>query len=268
MNTNTKIVSITSGKGGVGKTSILVNIASRLAQTGKKVLIFDGDLGMANVDIFYGVRTDTSIYDVLTGRRRISDILVEVSKNIFLIPGGSGVLGFNKINNFQRRAMIDELSRLPHIFDVMLIDTAPGISDNVLYLNAAADQICVVLTPDPASFADSYALIKVLHTQYKEHKFSVICNMVKDIRDGVSTFERFNEVVERFLDVSLEFIGAVPLDPLLRRANLHQRLILMQDQSSESAKSLVRIADCIQVRPKVEHRGGMKVFWEQVIGVA
>jgi flagellar biosynthesis protein FlhG len=265
----TKTISITSGKGGVGKTSITSNLALRLSQTGNKVLIFDGDLGMANVDILYGVKTMGSIYDVIQGTRSINEILVEVAKDVFLIPGGSGVLEFNNLNGFQRRAMIEAVGELPQDFDYMLIDTAPGIAENVLYLNAAAQTISVVITPDPASLADSYALIKVLHQKYKENRFAIICNQVRDEMEGVGLYQRFNDVVNKFLYIGLDYMGSVPMDPALRKATQMNRLILRHDTSCESSKAIRNI--CAQIESsarKTVTKGGLQMFWEQVVGVA
>ncbi len=266
----TRTISITSGKGGVGKTTITSNLALRLAQTGNKVLVFDGDLGMANVDILYGVKTTGSIYDVIRGERTIQEIMVEVAKDVYLIPGGSGVLEFNHLNGFQRRAMIEAVGQLPQDFDYLLIDTAPGIAENVLYLNAAAQTIAVVITPDPASLADSYALIKVLHQKYRENKFSIICNQVRDESEGVGLYQRFNDVVNKFLYIGLDYLGSIPMDPALRKATQMNRLIMRHDAASESAKALKNI--CTEIECAVDNRnitkGGLQMFWEQVVGVA
>lgn len=150
----TKVISISSGKGGVGKSTIVANTAFKLAQMGKKVLIFDGDMGMANIDIFFSVRPHGTIHDVITGEKTINEILIEVMPNIFLIPGGSGVSELQNLDHFSRRALVDKVSALPQDFDVMLIDTSPGLGENVLYFNSAADTKAVILTPDPSSLAD------------------------------------------------------------------------------------------------------------------
>lgn len=265
----TRTISITSGKGGVGKTSITSNVALRLSQTGNKVLIFDGDLGMANVDILYGVKTNGNIYDVITGEKTIQEIVVEVAKDVYLIPGGSGVLEFNNLNGFQRRAMIEAIGTLPQDFDYMLIDTAPGIADSVLYLNAAAQSIAVVITPDPASFADSYALIKVLHQKYKENKFSIICNQVRDEAEGAGLYQRFNDVVNKFLCIGLDYWGSIPQDAVLRKATQMNRLIMRHDITSESAKALKNLSLQIENSgQKFVTKGGLQMYWEQVVGVA
>lgn len=265
----TRTISITSGKGGVGKTTLVCNMALRLAQLGKKVLILDGDLGMANVDIFFGVRPKGTIRDVIYGDQELKDILIEVSKDVWLIPGGSGIIDFNHMSNFERRAIIDSIQTLPHDFDYLLVDTAPGIAENVLFLNSAVETVSVVITPDPSSFADAYALIKVLNAQGKVNRFSIVCNQVRDEHEGLGLYQRFNEVVNRFLVVGLDYWGSIPLDVALRKSNQMQRLIIRQDPNAEAAKALKQIAVQIQASSKsVERGGGMQMFWEQVVGFA
>ncbi|MGE5085962.1 MAG: MinD/ParA family protein [Bacillota bacterium] len=265
----TRTISITSGKGGVGKSTLVANIALSLAQKGKKVLILDGDLGMANVDIMFGVKSQGNMHDIISGQKELKDILMEVSKDVFLIPGGSGVIEFNHMNHFERRAMVEAVSSLPNGFDYLLIDTAPGIAENVLFLNSAAQTVSVVITPDPSSFADAYALIKVLHKQYKVNHFSIICNQVRDEEEGLGLYKRFNDVVNKFLYIGLDYWGSVPNDVVLRKANQMQRLVVRQDLGAESAKAIRHIATQIDKTSKhIEAGGGMQMFWDQVVGFA
>ncbi len=265
----TKTISITSGKGGVGKTTLVTNMALSLAQQGKKVLILDGDLGMANVDIFFGARPQGNIHDILTGTKEMRDILMEVSKDVFLIPGGSGILEFNNLNHFERRAMVEAVASLPLGFDYLLIDTAPGIAENVLFLNSAVQIVSVVITPDPASFADAYALIKVLNQRYKVNRFSIICNQVVDEADGLGLYKRFNDVVGKFLTIGLDYWGSVPNDVVLKKATQMQRLIVRHDPSALSAQAIRKMTQQIERKSRVlESAGGMQMFWDQVVGFA
>lgn len=265
----TRTISITSGKGGVGKTTMVANLALTLSQKGKKVLILDGDLGMANVDIFFSVKPSGNIHDILAGRKEMKDILTEVSKDVFLIPGGSGVVEFNHMNHFERRAMVEAVSCLPLGFDYLLIDTAPGIAENVLFLNSAAQTVSVVITPDPSSFADAYALIKVLNRQYKVNHFSIICNQVRDEQEGLGLYQRFNDVVNRFLYIGLDYWGSVPNDVVLKKAVQQQRLIVRHDVGAESSKAIRQVCSQIEKSSKqVESTGGMQMFWDQVVGFA
>ena len=265
----TQTISITSGKGGVGKTTLVANMAYALALKGKRVLIFDGDLGMANVDIMFGVKPDGNILEVLHGEKDIRDVVTLLAPNISLIPGGSGLVELNRLNSFERRSLLDAVSSLDFQYDYLLIDTAPGIADNVLYLNSAAQVSTVVITPDPASLADSYALIKVLNKEYKETQFSIVCNQVRDEAEGLVLFNRFSEVVNRFLYIGLDYWGAVPQDALFRRSTQNQRLILKHEPTSEAARHLLKVSNRLEMATQKNlNKAGLQFFWEQVVGVA
>jgi flagellar biosynthesis protein FlhG len=265
----TSVISITSGKGGVGKTTLVSNLALQMGREGKKVLILDGDLGMANVDIMFKCRPTHTIQDLLTGEVEIQDILVEVARNVTLIPGGSGVFDLRNLSVFQKQSLLDQVSRLGKQYDVMLIDTAPGIDDNVLYLNSAAQEICVIVTPEPSSLADSYALIKVLNQRCRETRFSIICNQVKDEADGKNLFDKLDAIAHRFLYVSLDYIGSVPTDPILRQCTRAQQLVTNSQPDAISSVAIRKIAQKFtgyELAP--ECKGSLQFFWEQLVGVA
>ena len=265
----TKTISITSGKGGVGKSTLVSNLSLALAQKGKRVLILDGDLGLANIDIMFGVRSAGSVESVLNGSRTIDEILIDVAPNISLIPGGSGVYGLQNTSLLQKKMLLDQINLLPKAFDFMLIDTASGIDENVLYLNSAAHEILVVLTPDPSSLADAYALIKVMNKKYQEHKFSVVANLVSDEKEGLALFKRLSDVSQKFLNVSLDYKGFIPADTELRLATKSQQLILREGPHTASAQAIRRLAEKVSVFNGVSNlKGGMQFFWEQLAGVA
>lgn len=266
---HTRVISITSGKGGVGKTSIVTNMAIQLAKEGNRVLILDGDLGMANVDIMFGMRTSRNILEVVKGDATMQEILIEVAPNITLIPGGSGVFELQNLTVYEKQALLHEVSSLGAGYDVMLIDTAPGIDDNVLYLNSAAQEICVVLTPEPASLTDSYALIKVLHQRCRENRFSIICNQVKDETDGQKLFAKLDQVASQFLYVSLDYKGSIPADPNLRQATRSQNLVMRAYPDSVASLAIRKVASNIVGESQGDEcKGGMQFFWEQLVGVA
>ncbi|MBC7741953.1 MAG: AAA family ATPase [Bdellovibrionaceae bacterium] len=244
-----KIVSITSGKGGVGKTSLVSNMAIGLSQLGKKVLIFDGDLGMANVDIFFGVHPQKNLQDLVDGDS-IKNCLTSAAHNVDLLAGGNGIYNLCHLNAFQRREIMSRLGDMNFSYDFLLIDTSPGLHDHVLHLNSVADDCCVILTPDPSSFTDSYALIKVLFQKYKTQKFSIICNQVRDEKQGEQLFLRFAEVVQQFLPVRLSYKKSIPYDPQLKLSNQLQRLILRQDPKSISAMAIKSI--CMDLVSQVQ----------------
>lgn len=265
----TKTISITSGKGGVGKTSLVCNIATQLGREGSRVLILDGDLGMANVDIMFNVKPKKTIHDVISGEATLSEVLVNVMPNVYLIPGGSGVFELQHLNEYEKRMLLDQVSQLPFAFDYMLIDTAPGIAENVLYLNASAQEICVVVTPEPTSMTDSYALIKVLNRYYKINKFSVILNQVKDEEEALTCFKRLSDVANQFLYVSLDYKGAVVSDPILRKCTKTQQLVLQSSPQAPSAENIKKIAKSFKTYSETDALpGGLAFFWQQFVGVA
>jgi len=269
MNKRTRVISITSGKGGVGKTSVVSNMALQFAAQGKRVLILDGDLGMANVDIMFNVRAQRHILDVVKGECTLQEILLNPAPNITLIPGGSGVFDLQNLTVYEKQALLNEVSTLGNDYDVMLIDTAPGIDDNVLYLNSAAQEICVVVTPEPASIADSYALIKVLNQRCRENRFSIVCNQVKDEADGQKLFQRLDQVANQFLYVSLDYKGSIPNDPNLRQSTRAQQLVTRAYPDAPSTQAFRKVAANIlgNSQPN-EIKGGLQFFWEQLVGVA
>jgi flagellar biosynthesis protein FlhG len=265
----TKVISISSGKGGVGKTTLCANLAFKFSQMGKKVLIFDGDMGMANVDIFFGTRAQSTIHDVLQGEKTMQEVLTEISPHIFLIPGGSGIADLQNLNNFQRRSLVESFSTLPQDFDIMLIDTSPGLGENVLYFNSAADTKVIILTPDPSSLADAYALIKVLNKKHRETHFSLLCNQVKDEVEGLRLYQKFSDVTNKFLNIGLDYVGSVPQDPVVRMSNQMQRLVMKHEPNANSAKAIAQLALRLgRIPAQNETSGGLEKFWEQVIGVA
>lgn len=269
MAVRTKTFSITSGKGGVGKSTLTANMAVSLAKKGKRVLILDGDLGMGNIDIMFGSRTTQTIMDVLNGNCEMREIIQDVHPNVQLIPGGSGILELQTLNEAQKRVLLDQVTGLGLDVDYMIVDTAPGIGDNVLYLNTAVQEINIILTPDPSSMADSYALIKVLNKYHKETRFSIICNQVRDEKEGLQLFKRLSDVASKFLFVSLDYKGFIPSDLILSRATRSQQLIVQSAPDSISAQSISGLAEKISGFESLDKsKGGIQFFWEQLFQVA
>lgn len=267
-----KILSVTSGKGGVGKTSVVCNMAMGLSKLGKKVMIFDGDLGMANVDIFFGVHPQKNLQNLMDGES-LKDCLTTVAQNIDLLAGGSGLYNLCQINAFQRREILAHIAEVNYIYDYLIIDTAPGLHDHVLHLNSVADECLVVLTPDPSSFTDAYALIKVLHQKYKTQKFSIICNQVTDEKAGAQLYLRFADVAQQFLPVRLNYKKTIPFDSQLKLSNQLQRLIIRQDARSISAQAISALCmEIVSQNQQGAHTGafekGLDVLFRPVSGHA
>lgn len=265
----TKTISITSGKGGVGKTTLVCNMASEFARKGKRVLILDGDLGMANVDIMFNQRAYRNIQHVLDEQCTLKEVICNLAPNIDLIPGGSGVYGLSRLDHFQKRALLDQVNSLETAYDILLIDTAPGIDDNVLYLNSAAQEIMVILTPDPSSLTDAYALIKMLHMRNRENRFSVVSNMVRDEADGRAIFQKLSDVAAQFLCVSLDYKGFIPADLNLRQSIRSSQLVVTSQPRSPAATSIRGLVENLSgFESFANSKGGLQFFWQQLSGVA
>jgi len=264
-----RTLSITSGKGGVGKTTLTVNLAYYLSMLGKKVLILDGDMSLANVDIFLKKTPDQTLNDFFAGDCTLPEITVKYSKNIHILPGASGIFEMTQLNAFQKKMLIDGVSQMEGQYDYLLIDTASGISDEVLYLSGAAQEIYVVIQPDPASLTDSYALMKLLHQRYKTKAFSIIANQVLNDQEGTNLFQRMNNVTSKFLNVNLHYAGFVPFDLKLRQATHKQELISAYAPQCLSSLSLRQIAGNIEKSTvREECHGGLQFFWNQVLNIA
>lgn len=227
-------ISITSGKGGVGKTTIVANLALSLAEMNQRVLILDGDLGMSNIDIVFGVKTKKSLFDVVNGEV-MENCITTVAKNVDILSGGNGISELTKINAFQRRDIFDQVQKLQFKYDFMLVDNSPGLHDYVLHLNATTDDVFIVLTNDPSSFADAYSLLKVLHSKYKKNEFKIITNQLSKI-EGTKLYARFCDVVEKFMPVRLRLLESIPSDDNLKK--IQQRINMRQNFSTSIFRSI------------------------------
>lgn len=264
----TRTISLASGKGGVGKTTMTVNLAFTLAEMGKKVLILDGDIGLANVDIFLGIRPQKTLEDFFEGRESLQDIVFKVHKNIHVIPSASGLTNLQNIDVYKRKMLMDEVSMLENTYDYMLVDTASGIDENVQYLNSSVQDVLVVITPEPASMADAYALMKLLNQNKKISRFSMIANKVLSDREGKDIYTRIERVTSRFLNINLSYLGSVPLDPKLRQVG-DAKLICKARPSAASSIALKRVADSLVGEQEVgEINGSLQFFWNQILNVA
>ena len=221
-----RIISVTSGKGGVGKSTVTINLAVAFANAGKKVLVIDADLGLGNIDVQLGLHPAHTLNDVFSGTKSLGEIIMDGPAGIKLVPAGSGIQRYTDLESGERLRLMDELEMLDESFDVILIDTESGISRNVTYFNVAAQEILLVVAPEPSSITDSYALIKLLSKYHSEERFKVLVNMAHDDKEGLQVFSKLSQVVSRFLDVSLDYLGCVVRDERQIDAARRQRPVV------------------------------------------
>jgi len=214
-----KVIAITSGKGGVGKTNVVGNLAIACQKSGKNVLIFDADLGLANIDIIYGLNPKYNIDDVIKGDKELSQIIVNGPEGVAVIPASSGVQELAHLTEGHKINLLNEFDILNNMFDILLIDTGAGISSNVIYFNLAAQERIVIATPEPTSVTDAYALMKVMFSQHGTKQFFLLVNMVRDENEAISVYQNLSRVVARFMvGVSMEYAGFIPWDTRLQEA--------------------------------------------------
>ena len=261
-----KVITVASGKGGVGKTNVVGNLAVTLAKAGRQVLIFDADLGLGNIDILFGLTPKHNISHVLQGEKSMDEILVQGPHGIWILPAASGVAGLAQLDAPAQARLIEAVSALDMPLDYLLVDCAAGISGDVLTFSRAAQELIVVLANEPASVADAYALIKVLSRHYGQRRFHLLPNMVRDARDGQVLFAKISEVADRYLDVALDWVGSIPLDPAVRAAVRIQRPVGDAYPNSPAALAFDALAARVQSWPLPKGPGGqIEFFMSQVL---
>lgn len=237
-----KVMTVTGGKGGVGKTNIAVNLGIALSLLGRRVMLLDADLGLANVDVLLGLQPAHSLADVVRGERRLDEIIVPGPAGLKVIPGASGLSEMANLSTAQHAGIVNAFSELTEDLDALVVDTAAGISDSVLRFCEAGNEVLVVLCDEPTSITDAYALIKVLSTERSVNRFRIITNMTHQGGDGRSLFEKLLRVTERFLQVTLDHAGSVPYDDRVWRAVQLQSPFVTAFPTSLAAAALKKLA--------------------------
>ncbi len=267
----TRVLSFTSGKGGVGKTHTVTNVGIGLANLlnqGRSVLVLDADLGLANVDVLLGLKPKGNLHDVLKGEASLDDIILEGPGGISIIPAASGIEDMQSLRSEEKLFLMEEIERVAHRFDYLLIDTPAGIGSDVMYFNSAAAEVVCVITAEPTSLTDAYALIKVMSANYGEKRISVVVNNVTSEDEARGAFKKLAGAVERFLRVEVKYLGWVPTDPVVRECIMGQKPVVAQFPTSRAGMALSGIARRIDENgPTQRVKGGMQFFFRQLLEV-
>lgn len=261
-----RVICISSGKGGVGKTNVATNLAYSLAQKKKKVLLLDADLNLANVDVLLGLTPKFNLHHVFTEEKNLTDVLIKGPGGFWILPASSGVMEMGDLTEDQKLFFLSEMENLGQDIDIMIIDTAAGINNNVIYFNLGAQERIIVLTPEPTSLTDAYALIKVLSTRHDIKKFRILVNIAKNEKEALSVYRKLSMVADRFLEtLSLDYLGYIPYDQKLPDSVRKQKLISEIYPKSIASQMLKKIATQIseeEVTPQPD--GNIKFCWRDI----
>ncbi len=261
-----RVIAVTSGKGGVGKTNVSVNLAVSLADAGKQVMLLDADLSLANIDVLLGMHPDKNLSHVIDGERTLDEIIIPGPSGIMVVPASSGVKRLSELSTVENAGLIRAFSELTQDVDTLIIDTAAGINESVTSFSRAAQEVVVVVCDEPASITDAYALIKVLNTDYGIQRFRVLANQAHSAQEGRELFNKISRVTERYLDVTMEFMGAVPYDDYLKKAVRKQRAVVQAYPRSRASMAFRNLAQKTDKWPVPSAAGGhLEFFVERLI---
>lgn len=261
------VFSVTSGKGGVGKTNLSVNLALCLARLGKRVILLDADLGLANVDVLLGLTPQYNLFNMFHDGASLRDILFETPYGFSILPASSGMSEMLTLTTGQKLELLDALDDLDEGLDYLLVDTGAGINDNVLYFNLAVQECLLVLTPEPTSLTDAYALVKVLKLAHGVERFKVCVNLAPSESLGKEIFSRLHQACDRFLSgVSLDLVSVLPHDPSVRKSVLQQQPFCVSEPESPIAQAVDKLArDIISWEVPKNLDGNIKFFWKKLL---
>lgn len=262
-----RVISVTGGKGGIGKSTLSVNLATAFAKKNRKVLLFDADLGLANVDVMLGLNAKKNIYDFLSGACPLEEICLTGPHGLRIIPAASGIQKMTELSCIERAALIQAFSTLADDIDIMIIDLASGITKQVIDFTHASQDILLVVCNEPASLRDSYAVIKILHQQYHRTRFGIIANKVMNSQEGYAIFSKFQSVISQFINVNVNYIGHVPNDDYVKIAAREYVTVVDKYPSSNAAIAINHVINGILNwnDDEMTVSGGIHYFFERLV---
>jgi len=266
-----RVITVTSGKGGVGKSNTAINLAIQFRQMGQRVIILDADFGLANIEIMFGTVPRHNLCDLIYQGKNIKEIITWGPGEVGFISGGSGIVGLSNLSRDYLIYIIQNLAELDAIADIVIVDTGAGISDAVLEFLVASGEILLVTTPEPTSITDSYSLLKALsgHSRFSEEvsQIKMIANKVESDEEGKALFSKLNSVVARYLKLPITYLGSVPQDANLYKAVMQQMPVSLANPGARSAKAYQRIANTLMYGESEETmpKRGMAAFFSHII---
>lgn len=262
-----RVIAVSSGKGGVGKTNFVANLALFYASLNKKVMILDADLGLSNIDVLFGIAPKYNLRHVLMNEKKLKEIIVSGPLGIMLLPASSGIRALTKLTDKQKLRLVSELDDFDLPVDIFLIDTGAGISDNVLFFCSAAQETVVVVTPEPTSLADAYALIKVLSRDFGERYFKILVNTARSEKEAFDTFRKLAIVTDKFLNLSVDYLGYLPNDQHVKDAVIAQKGVIAMYPNSNFAKKLAPIGKKLISSPPPPSKGTIQIWLKKALRV-
>jgi flagellar biosynthesis protein FlhG len=264
LKTSAKVITVTSGKGGVGKTNVTINLAIALSKLGYRVVVIDADLGLANIDVVLGIMPKYSLVDIIKNGKNVMDVLTTGPNKVKFISGGSGVEELTRLSQLELENFVRNIGLLDKIADVILIDTGAGISENVLRFAMAADDVVVVTTPEPTATTDAYALIKAIGVRNKNKTIRLLVNKTETAIEAQTAMQKLNNVAKKFLQVKLSFLGYISNDPFVSKAVKQQKPFAVIYPECTASKNLNEIAKKIMQEPTSSGKNsGIKGFFNK-----
>lgn len=261
-----RVLAVTGGKGGIGKTSIALNLGLVLARQGRKVLLLDGDTDLANVNIMLGRYPRYTLEHVVNGERALRDVVLAVNHGLHIIPGASGVQRCVRMNRHDRYRLLETLARMERQYDYVIIDTAAGLQASVLHMIAAAVMACVVVTPDPTSLTDAFSLLKLMRRRGYRRDPGIVVNMARGSSQAQAVFRRFSAAVQRYIGFQPHYLGAIWRDETIAQSIATQRPVALLDESDPSCRQFWTLADMLEVRcSQLDAKaGGFAAYWQRL----
>ncbi len=261
-----RAIAVTGGKGGVGKTNVSVNLAVAMADLGRRVMILDADLGLANIDVVLGLHPHYDLSHVLRGEKTLEEVVLEGPSGIKIVPAASGIRQMAELSPAEHAGLIRGFSDLSNDLDVLIVDTAAGISDTVISFSRAVQELIVVVCDEPASITDAYAIIKLLYREYGVNRFRVLANMTRSAQEGRDLYNKMCRVTDKYLDVMLSYVGSIPYDESMRKAIKSQKPVVHAFPRSRAAQTLKNLAKKADNWPVPDGASGhLQFFVERLV---